>query len=90
MKLGDRSGRALVLATALIVTSAGLAGCSRKPRPRRHAERETPAAALPTPDNTPIDVLRTPSGLVLKLDEPTPLPGKDVTPAPSPSPAGPR
>ncbi len=90
MKVGDRSGRALILVGALIVMAAGFPGCSRKPRARRHAETETPPAAVPTPDNTPIDVLRTPSGLVLKLDEPTPLPGKDVTPAPSPSPAGPR
>ena len=90
MKVGDRSGRALILAGALVVMAAGLPGCGRKPRARRHAEVETPPAAVPTPDNTPIDVLRTPSGLVLKLDEATPLPGKDVTPAPSPSPAGPR
>ncbi len=90
MKVGDRSGRALVLASALIVLAAGLPGCGRKPRARRHAEAEAPAAAVPTPDNTPIDVLRTPSGLVLKLDEATPLPGKDVTPNPSPSPAAAR
>ncbi|MEP6769971.1 MAG: hypothetical protein ABJC61_14960 [Acidobacteriota bacterium] len=90
MKLGDGSVRALVLASALIVTVAVLPGCGRKPRARRHAETETPAAAVPTPDNTPIDALRTPSGLVLKLDEATPLPGKDVTPNPSPSPAAPR
>ena len=41
--------------------------------------------APPTPDTTPIEPLRTPAGLVLKLEE-TPAP---VTPAPPPSPKEP-
>ncbi len=87
MNVGHRSRRALLLAsTGLILVVAGSPACGRKPRARRHAESEAAAPAEPTPDNTPIDVLRTPSGMVLKLDEPTPLPGKETTPQVSPSP----
>jgi len=91
MNVGHRSRRALLMASAgLLLLIAGSPACGRKPRARRHAESEVPAAAEPTPDNTPIDVLRTPAGMVLKLDEPTPLPGKEITPQVSPSPGAAR
>jgi hypothetical protein len=38
------------------------------------AEKATPAPAPPTPDTTPIEALRTPAGMVLRLDAPTPTP----------------
>lgn len=41
------------------------------------AEKATPAPAPPTPDTTPFESLRTPAGMVIRLDAPTP------TPAPS-------
>ncbi len=86
MNVGRRFPRTLLLAwPALLLLVAGSPACGRKHRPRRHAEAQTPVAAEPTPDNTPIDVLRTPSGMVLKLDEATPLPGKEPTPSVSPS-----
>lgn len=66
----------LALAVLLAVASPA---CGRKRAAKAHAGEETPAAVVPTPDNTPIDVLRTPAGLVLKTDEPTP---REATPAP--------
>ena len=87
MNVGHRSRRPLLLASAgLILLVAGSPACGRKPRARRHTESTAPAATEPTPDNTPIDVLRTPSGMVLKLDERTPVPSKETTPQVSPSP----
>ena len=75
------------LATALLLATAciALAGCGAK---AAGGDRHAPAAqaaepAPPTPDTTPIEALRTPAGLVLKLSE---APAA-VTPAPSPSPA---
>jgi hypothetical protein len=53
------------------------AGCGSQTREGHHAEKAAPAPASPTPDTTPIEALRTPAGMVLKLDAPTP------TPAPS-------
>ena len=74
-------------ATALLLAAAciALAGCGAK---EAGGDRHAPAAqatetAPPTPDTTPIEALRTPAGLVLKLSEPPAA----VTPAPSPSPA---
>jgi hypothetical protein len=72
---------ALLAATACIT----LAGCGAK---EAGGDRHAPAAqaagpASPTPDTTPIEALRTPAGLVLKLSA---APAA-VTPAPSPSPA---
>ncbi|MEO8191072.1 MAG: hypothetical protein ABI682_12085 [Acidobacteriota bacterium] len=86
MNVGHHSGRALLLArAALVLLVIASPGCGRKPHARRHAEAEAPAPPPPTPDNTPIDVLRTPSGMVLKLDEATPVPGKEITPQISPT-----
>ena len=65
----------------LLAAAAGLvvgAGCGSKEHEGLHAtEKTAPAVASPTPDTTPIEALRTPAGMVLKLDAPTP------TPAPS-------
>jgi len=70
------SCRTLVVLIALSLT---LASCSKR-RPARHSggEVDKAAAMVPTPDNTPVEALRTPAGLVLKGGpEPTatPLPG---------------
>jgi hypothetical protein len=74
-----RSSRVL-----LLIVAACLAGCGSRPKDRgAHGQSAPPAeAAPPTPDNTPVEALRTPAGLVLKTSE-TPPP---VTPSPSPSP----
>ena len=51
------------------------AGCGSEAHKKGHgAESATPAPAPPTPDTTPIEALRTPAGMVLKLDAPTPTP----------------
>lgn len=64
--------------------SVALTGCgSKAPDRDRHAQAAQAAEpAPPTPDTTPIEPLRTPAGLVLKVETPA-----AVTPAPSPSPA---
>lgn len=60
----------------LVRIAAGLAACSLAGacgggHAERHvAEKTAPAPAPPTPDTTPIEVLRTPAGLVLKINEP--------------------
>jgi hypothetical protein len=51
------------------------AGCGSPSHEERHAaEKVTAAPAPPTPDTTPIESLRTPAGMVLRLDAPTPTP----------------
>jgi hypothetical protein len=62
-----------------------VAGCGSKAGAhQRHAQAaQTPEAAPPTPDTTPVEALRTPAGLVLKLGETPPA----VTPAPTASPS---
>ncbi|MFY9552967.1 MAG: hypothetical protein WAU32_17620 [Thermoanaerobaculia bacterium] len=76
MKLVRLAGFSLALAGSTAL------GCGGKSHGKGHAAHEaTPAAPAPTPDTTPIEALRTPAGLVLKLESAT-------TPAPSaPSPA---
>jgi hypothetical protein len=74
-----RTAALLLAATALAV-----AGCRSKAGVKRHAQAaQTPEAAPPTPDTTPVEVLRTPAGLSLKVGETPPA----VTPAPTASPA---
>ncbi|MEO8432712.1 MAG: hypothetical protein ABI592_14475 [Acidobacteriota bacterium] len=72
---------------ALLVLIAAAGGCGRKPRVHAsHARAEAPPAPAPTPDTTPIEVLRTPAGLVLKVEEPNATPRVPVTtPAPTPA-----
>jgi hypothetical protein len=63
------------------------AGCKGKPHGGdHHAAEPSPALPPPTPDTTPIEVLRTPAGLVLKIDGST-TPSPTASPAPTPSPA---
>lgn len=74
-----------LLPAALLLTAACLVltGCGSKTA--GHGRRAQAAQAAepppPTPDTTPIEPLRTPAGLVLKLAE-TPA---AVTPSPSPA-----
>ena len=64
-----------------------LVGCGGKPHgSESHGGEEAPAPAPPTPDTTPIEALRTPAGLVLKIDSGT-TPGAPGTPSPSPLPS---
>ena len=70
----------LLVVGCLLVTGCGSKGAGRAGH--KQAEQAAEPAA-PTPDTTPIEALRTPAGLVLKLSE---APAA-VTPAPSPSPA---
>lgn len=76
---------ALLLAACVVVP-----GCSRgKPAP--HATegdaQHAPEPPPPTPDTTPIAILRTPAGLVLSVEE-TPLPpAAEATATPAVSPA---
>ncbi len=68
---------------AIFAASAAAAlGCGSPAHAGRHVEEKaTPAPAPPTPDTTPIEVLRTPAGLVLKLDAPVPTPAASPTAA---------
>ena len=74
-----------LLPTALLLAAACLAltGCGSKAagHGRRAKAPQATEPAPPTPDTTPIEPLRTPAGLVLKLVE-TPA---AITPVPSPS-----
>src|SRR5262249_10545346 len=73
-----------LLRPAGLVLAGGLCACGGKAsRPAHEGAAATPAPAPPTPDTTPIEALRTPAGLVLKIDQPTPV----VTPAPATTPA---
>ena len=79
-----------VRALAVVMLLAVIApGCSRKAKAAKHRAEEAPAIAAPTPDNTPIAALRTPAGMVLKLEEPTPAtppPTAIATVTPNPTP----
>jgi hypothetical protein len=76
-------------AAFLIVVACATGGCGGKKKTREGhgtAEPSAPAVA-PTPDTTPIEVLRTPAGLVLKTSGQTPAavtptPSADATPGP--------
>jgi hypothetical protein len=74
----------LAIVFLLAAACTAVAGCGAKAGGDRHAPTAQAAGpAPPTPDTTPIEALRTPAGLVLKLSE---APAA-ITPAPSPSPA---
>ena len=86
MRRPQRVGFTLGLAAAAFA-SLFLNGCGGKPHgSESHGGAEAPAPAPPTPDTTPIEVLRTPAGLVLKIDAGT-TPAPPTTPSPSPSPS---
>lgn len=71
-----RVGRlvAVLLAAALLG-----GGCARKKRAAGHGDGQAgTVAVVPTPDTTPVEVLRTPAGLVLKTGpEPTGTPAPE-------------
>lgn len=83
--------RAAVPILVLAVVHGGCGG--RSHRPAHGSATEAPEPAPPTPDTTPIEALRTPAGLVLKIESQTPSGplrgpsdmGGEVTPVPSPS-----
>lgn len=85
-----RPARSTYLALA-IVSLVAIAACGRKAHSTGHAfepgETSMAMATAPTPDNTPIEALRTPAGLVLKTGaEPTVTPspgGGAATPSPA-------
>ncbi|HYX22270.1 MAG TPA: hypothetical protein VFA98_15610 [Thermoanaerobaculia bacterium] len=62
------------LAGALAAAAASMSCGSPAPESHHLAEKATPAPAPPTPDTTPFESLRTPAGLVIRLDAPTPTP----------------
>ena len=64
----------------LVVLAAAGIGCGHKDRASSHHEKAAAAPAPPTPDNTPIAVLRTPAGWLLVKAEPTAPP---ATPTPA-------
>jgi len=74
--------RTRALAALLAAFALAGIGCGSHANEGHHAaEKATPAPAPPTPDTTPIESLRTPAGMVLRLDAPTAPP---VTPTPTP------
>ena len=78
MKLVRSAGLGLAFFAAL-----SAAACRPKPHANGHAaEHATPAPAPPTPDTTPIEILRTPAGLALKIGEPPQQTPAAPTPAP--------
>lgn len=56
-----------------VLGCAVVAGCSRKPHATHAVESHVQEPPPPTPDTTPIAILRTPAGLVLGV-EGTPAP----------------
>lgn len=77
--------RGLAALAAVLLTLVFAPACGKRRAARSHGEPAAAEAPVPTPDNTPIDVLRTPAGLVLKTEEPTPA--REATPAPVSTPA---
>ena len=76
----SRNRAATALLAAFIL---GTAGCGSPSHEGHHAaEKATPAPAPPTPDTTPIETLRTPAGMVIRLDAPTAVP---LTATPTPA-----
>jgi len=85
MKVGSRSARHVVRVLAFVTLfTAATSACGRKAKAAKHRSEESTAIAAPTPDNTPVPALRTPAGLVLKVEEPAPA---TTTPLPAPAPA---
>jgi hypothetical protein len=70
--------RSLALSVGLLASLLA-AACGGGSHGEEHgAERGTPAPPPPTADTTPIEALRTPAGLALRVTE-----GKTPTPAPA-------
>jgi hypothetical protein len=74
-------------AVALFLAASGLlpaAACRRGAREPRHAAAPQTPAQEPTPDTTPIELLKTPAGLVLRPERPSLTPSPVAVPtAPS-------
>jgi|RhiMetdeSRZDD1v2_1073273.scaffolds.fasta_scaffold08667_8 hypothetical protein len=61
-------------------------GCGGKAESKGHATHAAaPTTPPPTPDTTPIEALRTPAGLVLKIEPATSPAPAGSTPAPTPT-----
>ena len=75
-----------VLGVMALLAGLPSAGCRGKPHGDDHHAAEATPAPPPTPDTTPIEALRTPAGLVLKIDG-SATPSPTAPPAPTPSPA---
>lgn len=74
-------GRALAVGVLCAVELS----CSKKHRTAHPAERQTAEPAPPTPDTTPVAVLRTPAGLVLGIEgTPAPVPPTPLQTVPPP------
>ena len=93
MRRSKRFGFGLGLAASFVAAvPLVFAGCGGEPHAGdSHAVPETAAPPPPTPDTTPIEALRTPAGLILKIGSAeTPIPSAEApasAPAPTPSPA---
>ena len=71
----SRSKRAIVYLAAALAAAGAMWACGSPASEGHHAaEKATPAPAPPTPDTTPFESLRTPAGMVIRLDAPTPTP----------------
>ena len=73
--------RATGVLLALTVAACGCGGEKRHGR-AHGSTTAAPEPAPPTPDTTPIEALRTPAGLVLKIDGAQTPPATTPTPAP--------
>jgi hypothetical protein len=87
MRRPQRVGLGIGIVAAVLLVPLASAACGGKPHgAESHGSAETTAPPPPTPDTTPIEALRTPAGLVLKIDAATPT-APPPTPSPSPSPS---
>ncbi len=69
------------------LTALAATGCGGKAESKGHgAHQTTPTTPPPTPDTTPIEALRTPAGLVLKIEPATSPTPSGSSPAPTPTP----
>jgi hypothetical protein len=75
-----RLNRAACLLLALCAAGYGCGG-EKAHKGGHEPTASAPGPAPPTPDTTPIEALRTPAGLVLKIDQAqTPVPAQTPTP----------
>ena len=81
MKLRRPAVALLVLALGFLPAACG----SKKSGGEKHGETAQAPESVPTPDTTPIEVLRTPAGLVLKPEQAQPTPAPAVSPAAEPT-----
>lgn len=69
-------GEMRLIQTSVVLLAVGsvvlVGGCGRKPHSRQRAIQTPARPPAPTPDTTPIVPLRTPAGLVLKVEQAPP------------------